>query len=102
MKQNSHYLPAVNRFPNPFFEHKRFYHTKSKKVAYSMIKNFLKTHSDYFKTVISIYHLVSILAFMILNAFRDTVSIISLVALFIGEILVFYFLYIMSSNDSDS
>lgn len=67
-----------------------------------MIKNFLKTHSDYFKTVISIYHLVSILAFMILNAFRDTVSIISLVALFIGEIMVFYFLYIMSSNDSDS
>lgn len=67
-----------------------------------MIKNFLKTHSDYFKTVISIYHLLSILAFMILNAFRDTVGIISLVDLFIGEILVFYFLYIMSSNDSDS
>lgn len=102
MKQNSHYLPSVNRFPNPFFEHKRFYHTKSKKGAYSMIKDFLKTHSDNFKTVISIYHLVSVLAFMILNAFRDTVSIISLVALFIGEIMVFYFLYIISSNDSDS
>jgi len=67
-----------------------------------MIKDFLKTHSDNFKTVISIYHLVSVLAFMILNAFRDTVSIISLVALFIGEIMVFYFLYIISSNDSDS
>lgn len=67
-----------------------------------MIRDFLKNHSDNFKTVISIYHLVSILAFMILNAFRDTVSIISLVALFIGEIMVFYFLYIMSFNDSDS
>ena len=67
-----------------------------------MIKYFVKTHSDFFKTIISIYHLVSILTFMAFNAFRDTVSILSLVTLFIGEITVFYLLYIMSYYESDT
>jgi len=63
-----------------------------------MIKKYVITHANIFRNIIPIYHLISILFFILFNAFRDEINLGSVLLLLIGEIIVLKLMTILSSN----
>lgn len=63
-----------------------------------MIKKYVITHANIFRNVITIYHLISILLFLLYNAFRDEINFGSVLLLLIGEIIVLKLMAILSSD----